>query len=398
MKNSPILDINYIDHYVSDKNGRSFGIFKGHHLDTALQPIFSFAHKRVVGYEALVRGQNSLGHPINPGELFSPEQDEARLVLTDRLCRYIHVRNFMTLKDNINWLFLNVCPQVMMKGKFYGRYFSELLEIFGLSPHRVVIEIVEHPISDQKLLSDTVDYYKSIGCLVAIDDFGAGHSNFERIWSLSPDIIKLDRSMIVRASGQKKIRQMLKGIVSLLHQAGCLVLTEGVETEKQTMIAMDCDADFVQGYFFAKPATDFDDLSRISPPFEELFEKYKQVATREEGYSDKIYTHYSELYQKTINAIREGAPLAKACSELISDSAVVRCYLLMPNGIQIGHTIVSEACNKKADIRFRPLRDTKSADWFRRHYLRRAILHPDQLYISRPYLSITGAHMCITSS
>jgi len=29
---------------------------------------------------------------------------------------------------------------------------------------------------------DTVEDDKALGCLIAIDDFGAGHSNFSRIW------------------------------------------------------------------------------------------------------------------------------------------------------------------------------------------------------------------------
>lgn len=395
MKSFPTLDINSISRYVHHTENRSFGLFKSYQLDTALQPVYSFSHKRIVGYEALVRGRNS---PINLGDLFSPNQDEAALILIDRLCRYIHVRNFMTAGDDINWLFLNICPQVATKGRLYGTYFGHLLETFSLEPHRVVIEIVENPVSDQIFLSETVEYYKSIGCLVAIDDFGAGHSNFDRIWSLTPDIVKLDRAMIVRAAEQKKIRQLLQGIVSLLHQAGCLVLTEGVETEEQAMIAIDSDADFVQGFFFAKPTTNYKAFSNRKPLFELLFEKYKAMSGSLEKSIDKIYTHYYRLYQKAAEAIQGGVPLPQACAELIADKLVERCYLLMPSGIQIGHTIVSENPNGKDDIRFRPIRDANSADWFRRHYLKRAIVHPGQLHISRPYLSITGAHMCLTLS
>jgi len=392
------LDINQISRHTFHKNERLLASFKDYTLDTALQPVFSFAHKRIVGYEALVRCHNCNGHGINLQHLFSPDQDESSLIFLDRLCRYIHVRNFTLLNDNINWLFLNVCPQVIMNGVFYGSFFSELLEKFNIPSYRVVIEVIEHPALDQRLLLDTVNFYKKLGCLVAIDDFGSGYSNFERIWSLNPDIIKLDRSMILRASQQKEINQILPGIVSLLHQAGSLVLMEGVETEEQALIAMESDADFVQGYFFAKPSTDFKIIKNVYPPFEELFEKYKRISISQEKSMEKIYHHYSVLYQKAIYAMRGGASLADACSELISDPAVARCYLLLPSGIQIGNTIVSKDYKDKADIRFKPLQDANSADWFRRHYLRNAIIHPEQLQISNPYLSITGANICVTLS
>ena len=35
--------------------------FRGLTLRTALQPIYSISHKRVVGYEALIRASNSTG-------------------------------------------------------------------------------------------------------------------------------------------------------------------------------------------------------------------------------------------------------------------------------------------------------------------------------------------------
>ena len=42
--------------------------------------------------------------------------------------------------------------------------------------------------------------------------------------------------------------------VTLLHEAGKLVLVEGIETEHEAQIALSCEADFVQGYYFGRPA------------------------------------------------------------------------------------------------------------------------------------------------
>ncbi len=388
------LTVSQIAKHTCVDKGKTFGIFNAHYLSTALQPVFSIAHKRIVGYEALVRSEYS----VNLTDLFSSKQGESSFILLDRLCRYIHVRNFLTLNDPLNWLFLNISPIAILRGKYYGSFFAEMLGEAGLDPHRVVVEIVEDPISDQNLLLESVQYYRNMGCLVALDDFGAGHSNFERVWILDPDIVKLDRSMIVRASEQKKIRDLLPGIVSLLHQAGCLVIIEGVETEEQAMIAIECDADFVQGYFFAHPEKNFDLFENIPLPFDKLFETYKQKSASEESRFRTLYERYAGLYHQAISRIISGENLQEACRDMIADENIVRCYLLLPTGVQIGHTVVSDFYKEKTDIRFKPLNDTHSADWFRRHYLRRAMMHPNQLQITRPYLSITGAHLCVTLS
>lgn len=392
------LGIQTIQRFTYMEGGKSIGVMNGFSLHTAIQPIFSLAHKRIVGYEALARVKNHLNHFMNPSDLFRYDQNEQLTVFLDRLCRYVHINNFKTIKDDINWLFLNVSPQTVINGKKYGSYFDDLLANTQFPPYRIVIEIVENPTFETESLSETVAYYKSIGCLIAIDDFGKGHSNFERIWLLNPEIVKLDRSMIVRASQQNNVRQLLPGIVSLLHQAGSLVLIEGIETEEQAMIAMDCDADFVQGYYFAKPSTELKTVSRQSSTLDLLFEKYKKNSTNDENKIKKIYDQFQSVFLETIDNIRKGDTLERACRSLLSNSRVIRCYLLQPNGIQIGHTVVSNQYQITADIRFRPLDDANSADWFRRHYLRRAIVHPDQMQITRPYLSITGAHMCMTLS
>ena len=43
-----------------------------------------------------------------------------------------------------------------------------------------------------------MEYYRELGCVIVLDDFGAGHSNFDRIWRLNPDIVKIDREMTRR--------------------------------------------------------------------------------------------------------------------------------------------------------------------------------------------------------
>ena len=396
--NNTIIDIETIKKFVTNENGTALGHFQAHQLRSAFQPIFSLAHKRAVGYEALVRVVGEGGRPVPPTHLFSDGKEESEIVFLDRLCRFIHLSNFKFVHDDLNWLFLNISPMVMHNGPSYGLFFKELLNSHTFPPHRVVIEIVEHPLSDQALLSDTVNYYKDIGCLIAIDDFGAGHSNFERIWSLNPQIVKLDRSMIVRAARQKNIRQLFPSIVSLLHQIGALVLVEGIENEEQSLIAMDSDVDFVQGYFFSRPSTDFINGLNFSFEFDSLFNKFKNQSETQEEQNKNTYEKHKAFAMEAIAALKTGKPLEEACMQLSDEDSVERCYLLQTDGIQIGNTIASKKGLANRDLRYKPLEDAKSADWFRRHYLRRAVMHPNQVQITRPYLSITGGHMCVTLS
>ncbi|XOZ35002.1 EAL domain-containing protein [Halomonadaceae bacterium KBTZ08] len=374
------------------------GHYEGLMLRTALQPIFSISHKRIVGYEALIRAFDNDAAPVLPPHLFELAEDHPSNLLLDRLCRTLHVRNFQGVADEINWLFLNVSPQCMASGMQSDAFFGRLLQDSGFPAHRVVVEIVEKPSDDPDLLRRTVEYYRSLGCLTAIDDFGAGHSNFERIWNLRPDIVKLDRQMLARATEEKRARQILKGIVSLLHESGCLVLLEGVESQEQALIAVDAGVDFVQGYYFHRPTTELGCAVQGNADFETLLAHYKQNKQQQSDPTQTITGFFSHRFERVISALQAGQDFEPACGPLVNHHTVSRCYLIGDDGVQVHDSLLSPESAHRLDPRFRPLENTVQADWYRQHYLRRALRHPGELQITRPYLSATGAHMCITLS
>ena len=372
--------------------------FHGLTLRTALQPIFSISHKRTIGYEALIRAFDTDGAAVLPVHLFGLPNSEMENVMLDRLCRYLHVRNFASIRDDINWLFLNVSPKAVAGGTRFDAFFGQLLRATGFPPHRIVMEIVEQPTDDAGRLRDTVEYYRKLGCLTAIDDFGAGHSNFERIWNLAPDIVKLDRQILVRAIQEKRARQILRGIVSLLHQSGCLVLLEGVETRDQALLAVDAGVDFVQGFFFHTPSIALDEVVASAADFDGLLNDYRKNMHTDADPTQQIASYFDGRFRAAIRALQDNRGFSEACQELLRHHTVSRCYLIGNDGVQIDNTVVSAAVRNTLDPRFRPLENTASADWYRQHYLRRALQAPGQLQVTRPYLSVTGAHMCVTLS
>lgn len=381
------------------RNGNTWSAdFRGLILSTALQPIYSVSHKRTVGYEALIRASDPDNSSVLPMHLFELPTSDAEALLLDRLCRYLHMQNYSAAEDQLNWLFLNVSPRVVTIGSRTDSFFGELLAKTKLPPHRIVIEIVEQPTDDAERLRETVAYYKRLGCLTAIDDFGAGHSNFERIWNLSPDIVKLDRKLLTRATEDHKARQILNGIVSLLHQSGCLVLLEGVETSDQAMIAIDAGVDFVQGFYFCRPSTDLTQLCKESTDFDQLLQDYKASHQITRDPTRQLVDFFEGIFHRATEQLQSGATMAQACSMLLSHPTVSRCYLANDKGVQIEDTLVSDTGSRGLDPRFRPLENTSKADWYRQQYLRQALAQPGNLHATAPYLCVTGAYMCVTLS
>ena len=207
-------------------------------LASAYQPIFSFAHRRPVGYEALLRGRLPDDVEVLPTQIFSVIRGREDMIQLDLLARELHLRNFVTQCPPNSWLFINVSPEVFVNAPRHAELAASLSVRHRLAPYRIVIEVVESAIADEAALATAVQFYRNLGCLIALDDFGAGHSNFGRIWSIEPDIVKLDRHLTQQAATSKKSRRMLANLVAMLHEGGSLVLMEGVETEGEAMAAM----------------------------------------------------------------------------------------------------------------------------------------------------------------
>jgi EAL domain-containing protein (putative c-di-GMP-specific phosphodiesterase class I) len=392
------LTLDYMESFIK-ADGRQYAAACGDQVElrSHFQPIYSLAHQRVVGYEALIRPSLLDGGSISPLMLFAEASTLEQSVFIDRMCRTLHVSNFMQQADDTTWLFLNLNPLTTMYGKQFGPFFKDLLKRYNIPPHRIVIEILEAQIDDEELLAESICYYRDMGCLIAIDDFGVGHSNFNRIWRIAPQIVKLDKTLIDQAASNRSVRRVLPELVSLIHQAGALALIEGVETEQQAMIALQSDIDFVQGFFFSEPHKDLEARSSAST-IGRLFTTLREDHAREELESKKKLTPYTNCFFDAVMKTLDGEDPEQALQLFLELPDVSRCYFLNASGVQVGHNFSAGSCSSVGNPRFAPLNDTHNAIWTRRHYFQSAIAEPGLIQISKPYLSLTGGNLCVTLS
>lgn len=371
-------------------------------LHSHFQPIYSFAHKRVVGHEGLMRAWTGTGKALSPYTVFASARSEAELVTLDRLSRLLHTRNFLdhlaSTGEPPHWLFLNAEPNAFSHAGQHGRFFPEMLAQLGMPPERVVVEVLETAIENHRLLSHAVDYFRDIGCLIAIDDFGAGHSNVDRVWRLRPDIVKLDRTLIADAAENHKARLILPGLVSLLHEAGALVLAEGIETEAEALLALEADCDLVQGYYFARPGPGLAPAEPPHPLFDSLWQHFNSHVRGEIEQTQQHLAPYSAALLKGAARLSEGEVFDVAALPFMAEAAAIRCFLLDAEGRQVGANLSGVADSDGTMPRFSPLDDARGAIWSRRHYFRQAMKRFGELQVSRPYLSIVGEEQCVTLS
>lgn len=236
-----------------DAEGRFQGGYADLRLDSVFQPLFLADTLELTAHEALLRVRTPDGSAIPPGDAFAQADERGAIVEFDRLCRTLHALNFVRQSSGGRDLYLNVHAQHLLSITGHGEVFETLLGYCGLKPVQVVLEVLEARIEDGGRLQEAVQAYRQRGYRVAIDDFGCQHSNFDRLWQLTPDIVKLDRSLLVHAEINSRARRILPRLVEIVHELGALVVCEGIENPAQHELVRDAGADMVQGFFYGRP-------------------------------------------------------------------------------------------------------------------------------------------------
>ena len=369
-------------------------------MRSAFQPIYSLAHGRVVGHEALLRAETAAGEAVAAPLALRGDGSFADLLRGDRAARMIHALNFVEMAPPAHWLFFNMQPQVFVAlPRLVNDGFQAALQArSGLQGHQTVLEVLEEAVPADVDFDSGLRTARLSGCLIAIDDFGSGHSNFDRVWRLQPEIVKLDRSLVLRAAVVPQARRVVAQMVSLLHQCGALVLMEGIETPQEAFVAMDAHADFVQGALFARPAPALvpsDDAPQALTRLWDDFERRR--AEEQRNYRERLRPYLSAIGSAAA-MLASGHTLAEASSRFLQLRRAEVCYLLDGDGRQISSSEWAPQQSRAELAAFAPMRETAGANCGRRPYYRRAMEGVGKVQVTRPYRTVHGAHLCITVS
>lgn len=230
----------------------------GFHL--AYQPIYSLEKGTYKTAEALLRLEDPEYGNIPPGE-FIPLAERSGLIIPigylvlEKICGYIQELeeasvDFEAISVNFSPLQLadeDIVPKVM-----------EIIRRKGISPHRIRIEITESAfIGNHEAIRKLMKDFRTQGIRFYLDDFGTGYSNLASIIRLHFEYIKLDKSLLEESENYRG-REMLERFISLFVELGIQVVIEGVEEEDQCALVRSLGAQFIQGYYHAKPLKEED--------------------------------------------------------------------------------------------------------------------------------------------
>ncbi len=220
------------------------------------QPIIRVADMSVYGHEALARGVRCNGDMMAPGLMFDMARVTGILFNLDRQCRESAIRAAAQKQLQGN-LFINFLPTAIYNPEYCLRDTVGWAQQLNFDPAALVFEVVEsEEVSDVEHLKRILRYYKERGFRVALDDVGSGYASLNKFVQLGPDIIKLDMEL-VRDVHKIEVKQAVaQALAHMARKSGCMILAEGIESADEFAWFKELGVDYVQGYYFGKPASE----------------------------------------------------------------------------------------------------------------------------------------------
>ncbi len=251
LKESLFLDL---DEYglAEQSTGEFNSTFLGMQLNSAFQPIYDSVAGDLFGHEALLRP--SLGGELASTSEFaySYAEESGKLVQFDRVSRALHVLNFKQIYAENGLLFLAVHPNLLISVNAHGKVFERILHANSVPTERIVIQIDEGLVTQDKQLIEAINNYRDRGYRIAINHFGNAHSHIDRLWKLAPDFVKLDASLIQQAETNSYLHKILPSLIDGIRALDARAVVAGVETQSQLNIAIESGATLLQGNFLGK--------------------------------------------------------------------------------------------------------------------------------------------------
>ncbi|MBR7744832.1 bifunctional diguanylate cyclase/phosphodiesterase [Phycicoccus sp. BSK3Z-2] len=206
-------------------------------VQVALQPIVDVASGAVVGHEALSRFVDG-----DPERVFA----EAHRAGYGPVLEAAAVAEALAHRPAEGILSVNVSVGALVS--------EEMRCVLDADLTGVMVEITEQTDTDAwDEVAVVVASCRTRGAVVAVDDWGRGYSNVERIMRLRPEVVKLDRSLVADLSDPDRL-SALRTLGEWARSMGARVCAEGVESADQWAALRAIGIELAQGYLFGRPA------------------------------------------------------------------------------------------------------------------------------------------------
>lgn len=214
----------------------------------AFQPVIDAPTKTIYAHEALVRGPQG----ESAFSILSRVNDTNRYAF-DQACRTRAIEMAASLGMDCR-LNINFLPNAVYHPEACLRATLAAAERVGFQLDRITFEFTENErVMDRDHLRSIVETYRRYGFSSALDDFGSGYAGLTLLADFRPNIVKIDRALVMGINDDPVRVAIVQGILLTCEKLGIAVVAEGVETIEEYNALRELGVNRFQGFLFARP-------------------------------------------------------------------------------------------------------------------------------------------------
>ncbi len=221
---------------------------KNNKITLFYQPIMD-REENIIKYEGLVRLIDEDGKVISPF-FFLDIAKKSRFYL-EITKRVISQAVEKIKKENV-LISVNLTLEDIDDEETRHFVFEKISELNDKS--RLSIEIVEsEDVRESSLVTEFLKKLKNEDVAIYIDDFGSGYSNFDYLIKLTPNVVKIDGSLIKNILTDKNSEIIVKTIIAFAKEMNIKTVAEFIENKEIFEKLKEMGVDYFQGYYFSPP-------------------------------------------------------------------------------------------------------------------------------------------------
>ena len=225
------------------------------------QPKLNAISRQIEGFEALVRWSHPTKGIVPPFQFIGLAEEMGIIsalgeFVLDQACAQI--KKWSNAGFNHISVAVNVSAQQLQRGNFI-EMLDRVISTHQINPSLLELEITETLLMDEPDKVQVILHeIKRRNISIALDDFGTGYSSLSYLGLYPIDVIKIDRSFVIKMIGNQEQKAIVRAIIAMSKSLNMKVVAEGVETMEQAQFLQDEGCELLQGYLFSKPIPAFE--------------------------------------------------------------------------------------------------------------------------------------------
>ena len=224
------------------------------------QPKYQLKKMAPYGAEALVRWKKPSGEIVLPNEFIPIFERNGFITKLDyyvweKVCQFIDSelsqgRNPAPISVNVS--------RVNLYNPDFMDSLIDLIHRYHIPPHYLNLELTESVFSeDAELIQRAVNYLHDAGFTILMDDFGSGYSSLNILKDVDLDVLKIDMKFFSKGNTAEKGAKIIEAVIRMAESLDMMVIAEGVEEKHQVDFLNDLGCDYIQGYYFGRPMSQY---------------------------------------------------------------------------------------------------------------------------------------------